>query len=84
MMSKKVLGTGRAINRNKQKANSASCWSYYTDIQNVILSVILMVSYNRVLMDIFGSGREEVTGEWNLNGTFLNEVVQVMKSTKMR
>jgi hypothetical protein len=24
-----------AINRNKLKANSASCWSYYTDIQCV-------------------------------------------------
>jgi hypothetical protein len=33
MMNKKVLETCiEAINGNKLKINSASCWSYYTDI----------------------------------------------------
>jgi hypothetical protein len=58
-----VLDIGRDINRNELKVNSASCWSKYTDIHNVILFVILMVFYNRGLMDVSDPAREEVTGK---------------------
>jgi hypothetical protein len=43
-----------------------------------------MVSYKRVLMEVFGSWKEEVTGEWYLFGTLLTKVIQAMKSTRMR
>jgi hypothetical protein len=44
-----------------------------------------MVSDSRVLREVFGSWREEVTGEWNLIiCTLLTKTTHVMKSTRMR
>jgi hypothetical protein len=44
-----------------------------------------MVSDNRVLREVFGSWREEVTGDRNLIiRTLLTKITHIMRSTRMR